>query len=1442
MTSPSPAVTTPSPPHFTKKVLSIYFRNRCERQARLYMYKKQAPPTGAPDRQQARFGRGLMDAGNDWQNEKVAELEAIVGSGHILQTPLTTTTGIPRPIDLASLLRGLAAHMFVVEGEFDAEREFKAIYGLGSLRDEYGNALSIGRFRPDLIQVRQSLATNPAACKEGLDEYGRIVPLDPTDDRLQLRVIDIKMASEPGTNYYAEVVYYSVALAAWLKGQPDGDRFVVIPEAAVWGGTFEQTKLQTLGHRRLHGGTSTPAELEAALDEELEVAEFRVYLPRLRSFFQKDLPHLLQTPWTDLPWHLSFRCQGCEYLGYDWGGTNSGHLPDHCWQIAERSDLHMRVFGLTAVTTGLLSSRINTVASLAALPPADGVFEETHALEVKRQIIPARAKALDSGTAFAIPDSGKSASQPSFVNLDIYIFLDYDSSSSITASMAIRSYWRQPDVRAPVIAKTLSDHDEFLVSDRTTAAEQREFLKFLRKLQAIIDAVLDEEADRSDPRTAYQIYVWDEAQYRHLTRLIGRHLQAIMADNTLRQLSWLFPAEALLPDPTYASRQSPVTILSTTIENHVAVPVPVHYSLYEVAQHLVPTRSDGTRESPVVILDRYKDPLNNLIPPDRLYDMWNKRGSASEQSDNARRIHEMTAKKAQAMQQIVRWLRGGSGVTLALSAAPKLKLTRRPSSLRADSNLWHQHTKLNQKLSEMEIERVYALSPAVREAKFKAARLDQLLTGTAESGAIAVLNAHASQPLLANPNLLVYSLNPRSRDVRFKEGDFNLALSPRDEPLFLLKQAENYLPGIGYGTVRSAKMTAVKLAAIDRDNLYIAFEISPHSPIHALRRGGFTALDRDVMVDVTPMDALTKKVELSLKGISVPAGYTPLSTQAGNIVSTPASNARAQRRPDAATAQAFLFTGAQMAAAPVARNTAALKTALEAEGVSLNASQWDAWAHTLTHRLSLIWGPPGTGKSETLRAIIRAAAQDAQDAGRPLRVLITANNYTAVDNVLLKLEKTMRGRAGTSLYRVQHASRRAPAELASHPAITNILLDKSSPGADTIALRQKLTALGQTPANPEVVIVGTPTQQVHNLAVAGTGEGTTDTLKSWFDLVVIDEATQMDVASSTLIYGKLAPGGQCVLAGDHLQLPPIHQVEPPTGQEAFVGSVYSFMLETHGVQPRPLLVNYRSNSEIVEFGYSAGYPRALKAYSPALRLNHTSPLPNTQPATWPASLEFSPEWARLLDPDKPVVCVVYDDAISGQTNDFEAQSIAALITALDGNMGEPSGHIQPDGRLAAVEVMPYAQQHFWEKGVGVVAPHRAQGSRILDQLHRAFPTIRLQQIMSAVDTVERYQGQERDVILGSFGVGDPDTIGTEEEFLFNLNRFNVMVSRATSKVIVFATRSLLDHLAGDQDVVRHSKLLKEFAETYCDKQYAAQLPYRDRNGARQVQDVIIRYR
>jgi DNA replication ATP-dependent helicase Dna2 len=81
--------------------------------------------------------------------------------------------------------------------------------------------------------------------------------------------------------------------------------------------------------------------------------------------------------------------------------------------------------------------------------------------------------------------------------------------------------------------------------------------------------------------------------------------------------------------------------------------------------------------------------------------------------------------------------------------------------------------------------------------------------------------------------------------------------------------------------------------------------------------------------------------------------------------------------------------------------------------------------------------------------------------------------------------------------------------------------------------------------------------------------------------------------------------------------------------------------------------------------------------------------------------------------------------------------------------------------------------------------------------------------------VERFQGQERDVMIASFALGDPDAIREEDEFLMSLNRFNVMASRARAKLIVFVSQEIIDYLSDDVEVLRDSRLVKLYAESFC---------------------------
>jgi hypothetical protein len=304
-----------------------------------------------------------------------------------------------------------------------------------------------------------------------------------------------------------------------------------------------------------------------------------------------------------------------------------------------------------------------------------------------------------------------------------------------------------------------------------------------------------------------------------------------------------------------------------------------------------------------------------------------------------------------------------------------------------------------------------------------------------------------------------------------------------------------------------------------------------------------------------------------------------------------------------------------------------------------------------------------------------------------------------------------------------------------------------------------------------------------------------------------------------------------VVAGDPKQLPPIHTAEAPAGLEAMVGSVYAYLADLHGVPAVMLEENYRSNAEIVGFCRRAGYRDTLRAWAPDLALDLLSPLPTTRPDDWPAALPWCEGWSRLLDPSKATMCFVYPDERSSQWNRFEADAVASLVWLLQGRLASvlAGERTAPDGALRARSATTYKPAEFWQRGVGVVTPHRAQQGLIVRRLQSVFHPLTAPHdaIRSAVDTVERFQGQQRDVIIASFALGDPDMVGDEEEFLLRLERFNVMVSRARAKAIVLISETVVRHLAEEVDVLRASQLLKGYVEGWCDAGAALTLAVRE---------------
>ena len=1457
-------------PVFQKKILSAYIRNGCKRRLRLSMYTdRERIDNGMPETQKARAGVGMAgQLGYDWQEEKVGELVDVFGAGSVLQKK-----GGPKnraqPQDLLILINaGLQPYQFIVEAKYSSDTEsFRRGMGLVSMSDENGEALDLRYNHADLIQV---LPARSAALPDEKSEYGLEVHpdgslshLDENDNRLRLRVIDIKLAAEPGAHYFAEVVYYALTLAGWLHENNLTDQLVVVAASAVWPGSYEASAVMLARHELNRRGIPVSlANLVTALEEDLELAPFDTFVARLRRFFVDVLPEVLTTPWQQLPWHVDYNCSGCEFMGYPWPMQDGSvdYNPLWCWPEAARTGHVSQVVGLSRGNRQQLGTP--TVIQLAQFQPDNELFRRTPSLRAQRERFPGRAESLLTNTATILPNSGSDALMPRWPDLHVYLFLDYDLASAITVTFGIRAFWLEPysvvnadNRRQKRWNEKEGDTEIFVVDTRNLDRERTEFLNFLRALRSILDEVRRFDTDdiaagrRTDPakpdglpkRSTYQIFLWDEAQRRHLQRVAGRHLAAILADQKLRDLAWLFPPPELLSNHEEASVRSPFTLVGRVVQNTIAVNLPHHYTLAGVAQQY--HRPEYT---PPAVFTLYQDPLSDLIPAERIHELWTRvRGRWQRVLDG---IQQATRNKLLSLGAIVDRLEKDlkDGLLPTRLAAPMLE-DRVPRSLTGVppfSLLLYEFTRLNAALQDLQAYAVRAMPTYEREARFKSAYLPLRLEGADRAIALTRLSATAGKALPAGPGLWVYTLGEDSRDLNVRPGDIGFALAPRNRPDFLV-QSPFYFCQPDYrvewkgpmaNTIADSGLTSVSIEAIDRrygiialrpdDTTYLTRVDDPEKGKaripYTIEEAGLVDLSSEVMLDPVEKDYLVSKVELTLKGI----GYPELAQVHDNAIirialglspATPPSN-----YDQPSPAAHFLWDGSALAASTLSRNLHAARPLLEAtlqvQGRNLNNWQWSAWTAALSTRSSLIWGPPGTGKSQTLRALIVGALLDAHQRGLPLRVLISAHGYAAIDNILNYLPALLADvmpNVPVDLVRLQGRTKDVPTNL---PAGIQPMIPLTTQAPVGV---QQLQAQLNTPTG--LTVVGSIPHQIHNLSIATKNKTapTRDkraelTQRRWFDLIIIDEASQMDVASATLVISKATEDGAYVLAGDDLQLPPIHQADAPKHLEQHVGSIFEYTRHVQQVNPLPLNINYRSNATLVDFIRTAGYDTHLRAFSPNLRLNLPT-LPNTLPTNWPNQLIWSSNWRQLLDPDFPATAFVYDNDTAGQVNDFEADAIAAMVWHLRGQLRRQLLHeLNPDGTEKAVTDEVYdTYAEFWEKAIGIVTPHRAQMSRIVTRLQQLFPLDDPEKIRAAVDTVERFQGQERDVVFASFGVGDPDLIRSEDEFLYNLRRFNVLASRARAKLILLASQSLIDHLSNDAQVLEESRLLKRFVESYC---------------------------
>lgn len=246
-----------------------------------------------------------------------------------------------------------------------------------------------------------------------------------------------------------------------------------------------------------------------------------------------------------------------------------------------------------------------------------------------------------------------------------------------------------------------------------------------------------------------------------------------------------------------------------------------------------------------------------------------------------------------------------------------------------------------------------------------------------------------------------------------------------------------------------------------------------------------------------------------------------------------------------------------------------------------------------------------------------------------------------------------------------------------------------------------------------------------------------------FDTVIFDEASQVTLP---LAFAGMLAGRKHIFIGDHRQMAPV-----VTGQHTDEWVSRSIFETLYQYAPGTMLdITYRMCAEINSFPSQYFYGGRL--------------VPSNEARARRLKLNRKPRnYAQLLDPDVPDIFGEISHTRRGMRSPEEAEVAAGIA-------------------IEAVYCGVAAEE------IAIVAPYRAQGRIIRKRLRQLASPDMLPEIEKiVVDTVERIQGQERDIVIISLTTSDPVHAAKRAEFFFQPNRLNVAITRPRVKRIVLGS-------------------------------------------------------
>jgi superfamily I DNA and/or RNA helicase len=433
--------------------------------------------------------------------------------------------------------------------------------------------------------------------------------------------------------------------------------------------------------------------------------------------------------------------------------------------------------------------------------------------------------------------------------------------------------------------------------------------------------------------------------------------------------------------------------------------------------------------------------------------------------------------------------------------------------------------------------------------------------------------------------------------------------------------------------------------------------------------------------------------------------------------------------------------------------------------------------------VAIVHGPPGTGKTTTLVEAINETLM------RESQVLVCAQSNMAVDWISEKLVDR-----GINVLRIGNPTRvndkmlgftyeRRFESHADYPQLWAIrkaireLRKNRKKGSENY--HQKMDRLKSRAAEIELRINAELFGEARVIActLVGSAHHLLEGMK--FGTLFIDEAAQ---ALEAACWIPMKRASRVILAGDHCQLPPT--VKSIAALRAGLGKTLMERIAENKPEVVTLLkIQYRMNDEIMRFSSDWFYEGKVES---APQIKYRSVLDYDHPITW---IDTSNEENQIT--------------IEGEDAPEDSASTASSVSAANQNsdlnfkeqfVGESFGRInKAEAELTLLTLAEYftkiGKQRVLEEriDVGIISPYRAQ-VQYLKKLIKKYEFFKPYRRLISVNTVDGFQGQERDVILISLvRSNDEGQIG----FLKDLRRMNVAMTRARMKLIILGNKDTM---------------------------------------------------